>query len=49
MTKENFVKYVQHNTISYDYLNSSTHLAPYLESRFLTIYQQEGYKFYKER
>ena len=49
MTKANFVKYVKHNTICWEYLNSSTHLAPYLESRFLKIYDTVGFRFYSER
>ena len=32
-----------------EYLNSSIHLAPYLEKKFLNIYEGEAYKFYRQR
>ena len=32
-----------------EYLNSSIHLAPYLEKKFRKIYEGEAYKFYRQR
>ena len=49
LTKENFIKYVEHDTLIWEYLNSSVHLAPYLEEKLQKIYNTEAYEFYRER
>ena len=49
VTQDNFIKYVEHDTLIWEYLNSSIHLAPYLEEKLLKIYEQDAYKFYRER
>ena len=40
---------MEHDTLIWEYLNSSIHLAPYLEKKFRRIYNGEAYKFYRER
>jgi len=47
VTQQNFIKYVEHDTLIWEYLNSSIHLAPYLEKKFKRIYQGDAYKFYR--
>ena len=42
-------RYVEHDTLIWEYLNSSIHLAPYLEKKFRRIYNGEAYKFYRQR
>ena len=42
-------RYVEHDTLIWEYLNSSIHLAPYLEKKFRKIYEGEAYKFYRQR
>lgn len=37
------------DTLIWDYLNSSIHLAPYLEEKFRRIYVGDAYKFYRQR
>ena len=49
VTQENFIKYVEHDTLIWEYLNSSIHLAPYLEEKLQKIYKQEAYQFYRKR
>ena len=49
VTQDNFIKYVEHDTLIWEYLNSSIHLAPYLEEKLQKIYEQDAYKFYRER
>ena len=41
--------YVEHDTLIWEYLNSSIHLAPYLEKKFRRIYAGEAYRFYRQR
>jgi len=48
VTQQNFIKYVEHDTLIWDYLNSSIHLAPYLEEKFRRIYVGDAYKFYRQ-
>lgn len=48
VTQDNFIKYVEHDTLIWEYLNSSIHLAPYLEEKLQKIYEQDAYKFYRE-
>ena len=43
------LRYVEHDTLIWEYLNSSIHLAPYLEKKFRKIYEGEAYKFYRQR
>ena len=49
VTQENFIKYVEHDTLIWEYLNSSIHLAPYLNEKLQNIYSSKAYKFYRER
>ena len=42
-------RYVEHDTLIWDYLNSSIHLAPYLEQKFERIYAGDAYRFYRQR
>lgn len=49
VTQENFIKYVEHDTLIWEYLNSSIHLAPYLEEKLQNIYEQDAYQFYRKR
>ena len=49
VTQNNFIKYVEHDTLIGEYLNSSIHLAPYLNEKFQNIYSSKAYKFYRER
>ena len=42
------LRYVEHDTLIWDYLNSSIHLAPYLEEKFRKIYAGDAYKFYRQ-
>ena len=49
VTQENFIKYVEHDTLIWEYLNSSIHLAPYLSEKLQNIYSSKAYKFYRER
>ena len=42
-------RYVEHDTLIWDYLNSSIHLAPYLEKKFERIYAGDAYRFYRQR
>ena len=49
VTQENFIKYVEHDTLIWEYLNSSIHLAPYLNEKLQAIYSSNAYKFYRER
>ena len=49
VTQDNFIKYVEHDTLIWEYLNSSIHLAPYLEEKLQNIYSTKAYKFYRER
>ena len=49
VTQDNFIKYVEHDTLIWEYLNSSIHLAPYLAEKLQKIYEQDAYKFYRER
>ena len=42
------LRYVEHDTLIWDYLNSSVHLAPYLEEKFRKIYVGDAYKFYRQ-
>ena len=49
LTQNNFIKYVEHDTLIWEYLNSSVHLAPYLEEKLQSIYSTTAYKFYRER
>ena len=49
VTQENFIKYVEHDTLIWEYLNSSVHLAPYLEDKLQNIYSTTAYQFYRER
>ena len=44
-----FSRYVEHDTLIWEYLNSSIHLAPYLDKKFNKIYSGESYKFYRQR
>ena len=44
-----FYWYVEHDTLIWEYLNSSIHLAPYLEKKFKRIYGGEAYRFYRQR
>ena len=37
------------DTLIWEYLNSSIHLAPYLEEKFRRIYVGDAYKFYRQR
>merc|ERR1711892_36329 len=48
VTTQNYIKYVEHDTLIWEYLNSSIHLAPYLEKKFRKIYNGEAYKFYRQ-
>jgi len=48
VTQQNFIKYVEHDTLIWEYLNSSIHLAPYLEKKFRKIYEGEAYRFYRK-
>ena len=43
------LRYVEHDTLIWEYLNSSIHLAPYLEEKFRKIYAGDAYKFYRQR
>ena len=49
VTQQNYIKYVEHDTLIWEYLNSSIHLAPYLEKKFKRIYSGEAYRFYRKR
>ena len=49
VTQDNFIKYVEHDTLIWEYLNSTIHLAPYLEEKLQNIYEQDAYQFYRER
>ena len=49
VTQQNYIKYVEHDTLIWEYLNSSIHLAPYLEKKFKRIYSGEAYRFYRQR
>ena len=49
VTQENFIKYVEHDTLIWEYLNSSIHLAPYLQEKLQNVYSTTAYKFYRER
>ena len=49
VTQQNYIKYVEHDTLIWEYLNSSIHLAPYLEKKFKRIYNGEAYRFYRQR
>ena len=49
VTQENFVKYVEYDTLIWEYLNSSVHLAPYLEEKLHAVYSTKSYMFYRER
>ena len=49
VTQENFIKYVEHDTLIWEYLNSSIHLAPYLQEKLQMVYSTPAYKFYRER
>ena len=49
VTRDNFIKYVEHDTLIWEYLNSSIHLAPYLEEKLESIYSTKAYKFYRKR
>ena len=49
VTQQNYIKYVEHDTLIWEYLNSSIHLAPYLEKKFKRIYAGEAYRFYRQR
>ena len=40
---------MEHDTLIWEYLNSSIHLAPYLEKKFRRIYAGEAYRFYRQR
>ena len=40
---------MEHDTLIWEYLNSSIHLAPYLEEKFRKIYAGDAYKFYRQR
>ena len=42
-------RYVEHDALIWEYLNSSVHLAPYLDKKFDKIYAGESYRFYRER
>jgi len=48
VTQQNYIKYVEHDTLIWEYLNSSIHLAPYLEKKFKRIYSGEAYRFYRQ-
>ena len=39
---------MRHDTLTWEYLNSSIHLAPYLEKKLKKIYEGEAYKFYRQ-
>ena len=39
---------MRHDTLIWEYLNSSIHLAPYLEKKLKKIYEGEAYKFYRQ-
>ena len=42
-------RYVEHDSLIWEYLNSSIHLAPYLDKKFNRIYAGKSYKFYRQR
>ena len=42
-------RYVEHDTLIWEYLNSSIHLAPYLDEKLRKIYAGDAYKFYRQR
>ena len=43
------LRYVEHDALIWEYLNSSIHLAPYLDKKFEQIYAGDSYAFYRER
>ena len=49
VTQQNYIKYVEHDTLIWEYLNSSIHLAPYLDEKLRKIYAGDAYKFYRQR
>ena len=49
VTQQNYIKYVEHDTLIWEYLNSSIHLAPYLDKKFNKIYAGASYQFYRQR
>ena len=42
-------RYVEHDALIWEYLNSSIHLAPYLDKKFNKIYAGASYQFYRQR
>ena len=42
-------RYVEHDTLIWEYLNSSIHLAPYRDEKLRKIYAGDAYKFYRQR
>ena len=43
-------KYVEHDSLSWEYVNSSINLAePQLQEEIQNIYKLDAYNFYKER
>ena len=49
VTQDNFIKYVEYDTLIWEYLNSSVHLTPYLGEKLQKIYSTEEYQYYRER
>jgi hypothetical protein len=40
---------VAHDSLSWEYVNASINLAPYLEEKIQNIYQLDSFKFYRDR
>ena len=49
VTQEDFVNYVEYDTLIWEYLNSSVHLAPYLGEKLHAIYSTKSYMTYRQR
>ena len=47
--RDDVPRYVEHDTLIWEYLNSSIHLAPYLDEKLRKIYAGDAYKFYRQR
>jgi hypothetical protein len=49
LTQDEIISFVAHDSLSWEYVNASINLAPYLEEKIQNIYQLDSFKFYRDR
>jgi len=49
LTAEDTTNYLSHDSLSWEFVNSSVNLAPHLGQKVADLYKKDSFKFYKER